>query len=99
MCGRFHAFCNHWLMSVAVPGWTCVRTVFDSQELDLSGVNPWAYKWERVDGSIDVPHPDYQHQRHRLDIWRIATERGSIEFAAGELSNGVWCFYLPEITG
>jgi hypothetical protein len=85
-------------MSLTVPGWTYVRTVFEGQDIDLDGVNPWDHKWERLDGSIEVPHPTYPHQRHRLDIWEVAGEDRAVRFAAGELSNGVWCFYLPATT-
>lgn len=46
---------------------------------------------------IEVPHPSYPSQRHMLGVWSIDTEHGPVRFAAGELSNGVWCFYEPDV--
>ena len=37
----------------------------------------------------------YPSQNHVLLVWRVETHHGPVKFAAGELSNGVWCFYEP----
>jgi hypothetical protein len=72
-----------------------VRVGFEGSDVTVGGVNPWSYKWQSTGDSIEVPHPSYPSQRHALGIWTIDTDHGPTRFAAGELSNGVWCFYEP----
>jgi hypothetical protein len=80
----------------AVPGWRLVRVVFEGQPIEVAGVNPWDYQWRSTGGRIEVPHPSHPTQRHQLNVWQLDLDHGSPTFAAGELSNGVWCFYEPE---
>ena len=40
-------------------------------------------------------HPSYPTQLHDMPMYLIAAEGRYITFAAGELSNTVWGFYLP----
>ncbi|MFL6163726.1 MAG: hypothetical protein ACJ74U_16090 [Jatrophihabitantaceae bacterium] len=64
--------------------------------ISLRGINPWEYEWTNLNRSIVVPHPSYPNQRHALRVYRIGGEdRDATVFAAGELSAGVWGFYLP----
>jgi hypothetical protein len=76
-------------------GWRFVRVGFEASDVTVGGVNPWSYKWQSTGDSIEVPHPSYPSQRHVLGIWTVDTGHGPTRFAAGELSNGVWCFYEP----
>jgi hypothetical protein len=81
--------------SADLHGWRFVGVVFDGSGVRVGGVDPWSYKWQSTGDAIEVPHPSYPAQKHVLGIWAIDTEDGSMRFAAGELSNGVWCFYEP----
>jgi hypothetical protein len=83
-------------MTHPVPGWRYVHTGVEGDEVLVSGIYPWQYQWQPLKGAIEVPHPSYPSQRHRLEVWRVATARGAVTFAAGEVSNGVWCFYEPD---
>jgi hypothetical protein len=83
-------------MTLSVPGWRYVQHGFEGADVVVGGVNPWRYEWQSQGDPIEVPHPSYPSQRHRLEVWRVATANGSVTFAAGELSNGVWCFYQPD---
>jgi hypothetical protein len=81
------------------PGWMPVGVVFDGQAIDLGGVDPWANgtkDWRPLGLRIVVSHPAYPHQRHRADTYEISTPVGRVvTFAATELSNGVWGFFVP----
>jgi hypothetical protein len=81
---------------VSARGWRFVGVVVDGQPIDVGGLNLWGFEWVATGDQIEVPHPSYAGQLHRLDVWRVDTDRGVVTFAAGELSNGVWCFYRPE---
>jgi len=44
---------------------------------------------------MQLPHPSHRHRRHRFDIYEIGSLDHPVRFAAGELSNGAWGFYVP----
>jgi hypothetical protein len=75
-------------------GWRLVGIGSEGLEVSIGGINPWAYEWQSTGETIEVPHPSYPLQRHMLEVWRTETSVPT-RFAAGELSNGVWCFYEP----
>jgi hypothetical protein len=85
------------LVIVFSRGWRFVGVVVDGQRVDVGGLNPWQFEWSATGDRIEVPHPSYPAQRHTIDVWRIETDRDAVTFAAGELSNGVWCFYRPDL--
>jgi hypothetical protein len=64
--------------------------------MDVGGVNPWDVKWTPTGGHITVAHPSYQAQRHTMFTYGAVAQSGTVAFAAGEFSNGVWGFLVPE---
>ncbi|GAA3538423.1 hypothetical protein [Kribbella ginsengisoli] len=77
-------------------GWTFEAIVQEGAPVDLAGANPWSADWVSVTvGNITVEHPSYPGQLHNLSVYKLAGQNPSIFFAAGELSNGAWAFYLP----
>ena len=77
--------------------WKFVNIVFDGQLISINGVNPWDYEWLRRDEEpIQVPHPSYPNQTHKMCIYEIKTDEKIVIFAAGEFSNCVWGFYVPS---
>ena len=53
----------------------------------LFGKNIFDYKWENtkeIAEGCDFP------------IYKVVINKKEYEFAAGEVSNNVWCFYLPK---
>jgi len=48
------------------------------------------------DGSITVAHPSYPAQRHTMFTYEAVAPSGTVAFAAGEFSNGVWGFFVPD---
>jgi hypothetical protein len=81
------------------PGWDPVHIGVEGAALSIGGVNPWlhASEWHRVhEDHIVVPHPTYPHERHQAWVYEITTNGQTTRFAAAELSNGVWGFYVPR---
>ena len=56
-------------------------------EVELFGVNIFDYKWENtkeIAEGCDFP------------IYKVIIDGKEHEFATREVSNNVWCFYLPK---
>ncbi len=77
------------------PGWSSVGIVFDGDPIDLHGVNPWKHSWRDTGEIVWMRHPSYPTQLHDMAEYRIVADGREVRFAAGELSNTVWGFYLP----
>ena len=70
--------------------------VADGDTLEIEGINVWACKWNSLPlEPIEIPHPSYPTQRHKFQIYTIGSNSKTAQFAAGELSNNAWCFYVP----
>lgn len=80
-------------------GWDPVHVGLEGTALSISGINPWLYanNWRRAqEEQIVVPHPSYRQERHRAWIYEITSNGKTARFAATELSNGVWGFYVQS---
>jgi len=80
-------------------GWDSVHVGFEGSAFSIDGIDPWSHaeNWRRVPpDAIVVPHPSYPHQRHRACVYEVAVRGKTVRFAAAELSNGVWGFYVPR---
>ena len=77
------------------PGWRAVGMCRDDDEFDFEGVNPWRYEWVSQWERIVVAHPSYPAQLHDVDVWMIHAPDRVVRFAAGEMSNLAWAFFLP----
>ena len=75
-------------------GWRSVGIVFDGDPIDLDGVNPWQHSWRDTGEIVWMRHPSYPTQLHDMPEYTIVADGREITFAAGELSNTVWGFYL-----
>ncbi len=79
------------------PGWVAAHIGVAGDRFSLKGINLWKFDWQRIsEEPIVVPHPSYPHERHLAWIYEIESSGKKIQFAAGELSNGVYGFYLPS---
>lgn len=77
--------------------WKSCGIVAEGYEIDVVGVNSWDFRWDTVtQPPIELPHPAYPSQRHRMWIYSIECGDKKIVFAAGELSANVWGFYLLD---
>jgi hypothetical protein len=78
--------------------WRDVHVGFEDDGLEIGGVEVWKHKWRATgEPHLNLPHPSYPNQTHPYRIYEIGDAGHSVRFAAGELSNGVWGFYVPEI--
>jgi hypothetical protein len=78
--------------------WKFVGTPVDERNYVINGVNVWAHKWQEIeDETAHVQDPHYS-QDFQFDVYIIEHEEQRVKFAAGEFSNGVWGFYVPDET-
>ena len=77
-------------------GWRFVSIGFEHQAVEVDGISLWDVTWNPTGRKITVAHPSYPSQRHHMPIYEAADTDSVITFAAGEFSNGVWGFFLPE---
>ncbi|MDT4329940.1 hypothetical protein ACQE3E_03945 [Methylomonas sp. MED-D] len=78
------------------PGWKPVHVGVEGDGVSILGLKLWKFKWQSVGQEpIVVPHPSYLHERHQAWVYEVETSSKVVRFAAGELSNGVWGFYVP----
>jgi len=79
-----------------VSRWKNVHVGFEGDGVKVGGLQIWDENWRPTgETAVLLPHPSYPHQRHRFDIYEVGPQERPIRFAAGELSNGVWGFYVP----
>ncbi len=74
--------------------WIPLGVVFEGEPIATAGVDLWKFPWESLDERVLLFHPTYPSQPEMLDIYRITTPEQSIEFAAGEVSAGVYAFFI-----
>ena len=79
--------------------WTSCGVAIEGQRIDVGGINPWNFHWIRLkQPSVELPHPAYPNQRHRMSLYEVDNVGQKVIFAAGELSPNVWGFYIPAST-
>lgn len=77
-------------------GWRPVGVVVEGEPLILDGVDVWTAHWKSTGRRVEVAHPSYPSQRHMADVYVLDDRRPGVTFAAGELSNGVWGFFVHD---
>lgn len=76
-------------------GWRDVHVGFEGDGLEIDGVRIWQTTWHPTGAEdVELPHPVYPNQRHSFSIFSAGVAPFVAHFAAGELSNGVWGFYV-----
>ena len=76
--------------------WRVVHIGFENDDLQIQGLDVWRWTWRGVDvDRVELQHPAYPNQIHGYDVYEIGDAEKPVRFAAGELSNGVWGFYVP----
>lgn len=79
------------------PGWRFVSIGEEGEPTDIGGgINPWDVKWIPTHGRIVVAHPSYPQERHTMFTYVVEGTDPPVVFAAGEYSNLVFGFYVPE---
>ena len=81
--------------SAAPKGWRAVHVGVEGDGVKIGGLEVWKQDWRAAGSSVELPHPSYPTQVHRFDVYDIGESRHPVRFADGELSNGVYGFYVP----
>ena len=77
--------------------WRAEHVGTEGDDLTIGGVAVWRAQWRQVPGErVTLPHPAYANQSHSFTVFEIGDPDNPIRFAAGEVSNGVWGFYVPD---
>ena len=66
-----------------------------SDNCRMFGVNVFDFEWQNEHESVVVEDPEY-HVNHTADVYAIAVNGKRRRFAALEVSNCVWAFYLER---
>jgi hypothetical protein len=70
---------------------------FTIDEIKIAGLNVWTEEWRPVETNpVMLPHPAYPNQIHKYKIYEIGDMALPVRFAASELSNSAWGFYVPD---
>ncbi len=80
------------------PGWRAVGVVLDGDPIDVLGLNPWEHSWRDTGKHAAMRHPSWPTQVHRMPVYTMTEGTRLVTFAAGELSNQVWGFFVPTGT-
>lgn len=71
------------------------ETVGDEGNTILFGVNIFDYEWKKNNEVAKVIDPIYNNE-FEFDVYTVVIQGQEQEFAAGEFSNCVWGFYVPQ---
>jgi hypothetical protein len=74
--------------------WKYVGNSCDGEPFFIGGIDVWSVRWEQIIEEIaEVRDPQY-HQLLRFEVYQATQGNKTVEFAAGEFSNGIWGFYV-----
>ena len=54
------------------------------------------YEKASLDFKKKIKAKNYSKEKYTFNIYKVVIDGKEHEFAAGEVSNNVWCFYLPK---
>jgi hypothetical protein len=77
--------------------WRQVHIGFENDGLEIGGWEVWKHSWRGVKTApLRLAHPAYPDQVHSFTVHEIGEGPSAARFAASDLSNGVWGFYVPR---
>jgi hypothetical protein len=76
----------------ADPQWAFAGATQEGTSFSIGGIEVWKYTWTDTKRQVDVEDPHY-HQKFTFHIYAIHSGEITVQFAAGEFSNGIWGFY------
>ena len=79
-------------------GWRSVHVGFENDGLRIAGQDVWGRPWRSTGAQVRLPHPAHPQQAHGFEVHEL-DGAPPLRFAAAELSNGVWGFYTPALSG
>jgi hypothetical protein len=76
--------------------WTFCDIGFENQTKKVNGKNIWRQAWEPLKVKpFEALHPYHEGQTHLFTVYRFNFKGGNVVFAAAEVSNSIWCIYVP----
>jgi hypothetical protein len=76
--------------------WRDFHVGFEDDGLTIEGADVWRQVWRPTRApALQMHHPSYPNQLHTFEVVEIGSLDRPVRFAVGELSNGVWGFYVP----
>ena len=76
--------------------WQFAGSSREKEHFEIGGVDVWDRGWQIVPGQEAHVHDPVYGQEFVFQVYHIQDEDETIEFAAGEFSNGEWGFYTRE---
>lgn len=76
--------------------WKYIGRCVDGARLEIAGLNVWEHEWTRTSSPhAHVTDPLYGSP-FEFPVYAVEASGKRVLFAAGEFSNCVWGFYVPE---
>ena len=76
-----------------IPQWVFIRSSLDCDDTEIEGIKIWKHDWKCVESEIACVKDPHYGQSFRFAVYRVQLQEKTLEFAAGEFSNGIWGFY------
>lgn len=77
--------------------WEVAHVGVEGDEFALGGLHVWKQEWRRSPrAAVELPSPDYPSEIKTFIIFEIGNHVQPIQFAAIEVSNGVFAFYVER---
>jgi hypothetical protein len=84
------------LMNPTPKTWKFLGRCLAGDTFLINGVNVWSGSWQIVTGEQAYVKDPLYGQDFSFQVYTITVGEKQIKFAAGEFSNMVWGFYIPE---
>lgn len=75
--------------------WQFVATSAEGDSLIIEGIDVWQQPWQKAPDELASVRASGQGERLSLPVYEILADDKRIAFAAAEVSNGIWEFYIP----
>ena len=78
------------------PGWRVADIGGEVVGIKIDGLDVWKEPWKSLGYCVWLPHPQWPLQIHNYEVYEAGVGPSTVLFAAAELSNGCWGFYVPD---
>ncbi len=86
---------DFWLIQ-QTPGWRFHGAAAEGQPYPIEGIDVWQNKWQPLEGELAIVKDPHHGKIFQFSVHQITAGDRQATFAAGEFSNGIWGFYVPD---
>ena len=80
--------------------WRYLHIGPENDDVQYDDVKLWSHEWKKQgEVPITANHPQHSSELHRLNRFFVQADGKLVEFAAAEVSAGVWLFWVPAARG